>query len=347
MNYELFEEDDLGEDVDTGFNGIDAKLMPPRSSMSIINLTEQMADHYLGINRYENQRVRKERRQEELKRKAKDGRFHGGEIAVAKLSFPYSYKDDNGETKSVLELLMNGQHQCHLVKELGKPQLTTLKEFTVDKPEQLPVLFSQFDQPGGIRSPGQIAQAYSASLPCWQQRAITTCAGAVGWIAQGRFDGGIAVATKHNMTVDERIEKMLTDEFLPHAEWAYKLVWSDNGQHEYAHMTRQPVLASMIRSHKLNSDKAQEFWYAVKTGINLAVNSPQLALRNWLTTVSIGNTSGESGEKKKKKVSSLEVSSGCDKAFESFLNGQTFTKLYLSRRPKRKSRKSLEVTGSH
>lgn len=326
---EDFEE--IENEVDTGFNGIDATLMPRLENISIITLNNTRSNYYLDNNVYEKQRGVSKRRLDELKRKANDGRFHGGEIAVARLNFEYIV-----DGKIYKELLMNGQHQCMLVQDTGKEQRTTLKVFTLEKPEQLPVLFAQFDQPGGVRSAGQIAQAYSELLPGWPQKAITACAGAIGWIAQGRFTGGIAVATKHDMTIDERIEMMLSEKYLSHAEWAYKLVWQDNGQHEYPHMPRQPVLASMIRSHMKDSVKAEEFWPVVKTGANLQNGSPQLALRHWLQSVSIGNTSG--GEQRKKKVSSAEVSEGCDKAFDAYLDGHTFNRLHLSRKGKRKTK---------
>jgi hypothetical protein len=316
--------DIINRDIDTGFNGIDASLMPERTKIEIVTLDMKMAEYGLSINTYEKQRPRKERRLEELKRKLKDGRYHGGEIVFANLGFPY-IGTDKKETRC---LLLNGQHQCELIMRTGEPQQVTLKEFKVDKKEQLPVLYAQFDQPGGVRTAGQICHAYTDMLP-WPIKAINMLSGAVAWVDSNVF-------SKQSTTIEERIEKLMSPEYFTHAKWTYELIWDDNGQHEYSHMVRQPVAAAILKTHMSDQAKAEEFWLGVKTGANLSPETAQLTLRNHLTTVSIGNTSGDSGDgKKKKKSSSQDLFAYCIKAFELYLTDAVVKKIHLPRKKKK------------
>ena len=318
-------------DIDTGFNGIDGKLMPPLSAISIVLLDEQMANRHKKINVYEKQRPLKTRRLEELKRKVNDGRFHGGEVAVAKLSFPYPVvaTDENGKkiTNNYFELLMNGQHQCELVIQTGKPQKTVLKEFKVDKKEQLPVLFAQFDQPGGNRTIAQVAQAYSDDIPWSDKKATPLISGAIAWLVMSKHK-------KSAMTIDERIQEMLKPQWWSHADWVYNTLFFSNSRKDYPHIQRQPVVVAMLKHHKKHSIKAEEFWSNIKTGVNNGADSPELILREWLTKIVLGG----GGKFGKKSVGAEEVIIKCDKAFDAFVAGETLTKLQMPRRDKKKKK---------
>lgn len=322
--------------VDTGFNSkFNPKDMPVRTRYEVIDIDPTKAKEFLEINVYETQRQEKPLRLAELKRKFLDNRFHGGEIAVANLSFPYpvEFVNDDGTTflKEFTRLLMNGQHVLKIIKETGKSQLTTYKEFDIRYPEQLAVLFAQFDCPGGIRSTSQVINGYMEipeikTLGWTSSSAITDITGVVGWLEKD-------IVNRQEITIEERINLTLSPKYLPSAKWIYDTVYREKNIN-VGHIKRQPVICVMMENYKKNLEKAEEFWRQVKTGELIPMTSPAYVLRDKLKNIVIGHA-GRLKDNGKERISTEDVIEYCKIAFQAFLDNKQISRLKLKSKKKK------------
>jgi len=270
------------KEVDTGFDPQFEGHMPKRIGISILKLIPKEAERFLSHNAFRSQRKIMDRRMEELKRKVKDGRYHGGEIAMAEMAKDYpggGYLGSDGKTH--YEVMVNGQHTCRLVIDTEKPQEVTLKRFLVHTPDELTCLWGQFDAPGGNRTANQVAKTYQEHLP-WDVHAINLISSALS------DDLG-----KNNLTKDEKIDLIFEPENRPSAQLANTILF-ENVSREHKFMRRQGVAQAIIACHKEDSDfegeLAQDFWNSVKMGERLSSGDPAFTLRNWLQSVVLGNT---------------------------------------------------------
>ena len=304
---ECAEDSDIDVGVGSLFSPKDMPLMLSAEVQEVSPL--QMKDRFLVFNVYEKQRAHIPRREAELLTKMKDGRYHGGEIAIAHLSFDYEGTDG----KVTRTLLMNGQHCCRAAIRSKSPQTVIVKHFKVDRPEQLPVLYAQFDVPGGQRTPSQIALSYT-SLPefaGWNKRQIQQISSA---ICLGKLGGYNRQAIISQRT-DDRIALMLKPSVFPVAEAIRSVVYSEPIAR---HLDRNPVIAVMYTTLSVSLSSGQRFWESVRTGAGLSLDDPAYRLREWLTNVVFGNTSA----KGKKNAGNDDAVHRCLQAWNAFASGQ-------------------------
>jgi len=262
------------------------------------------AESLLEINFFNKQRNIMPKRLEELARKIEDGRFHVNTICIAHLKFDYEgYK----------KLLMNGQHTAHAVISTKKPVWSVLIEFNVENIRQLCCLWAQFDPPGGDRTPQQIANAFVEVLGDrkWTKQSINKCSSAVAVVHKGSFSYGA------NTTVDERIELLMSKNYISHANFARNIVFDKGEADDVRFLSRIATLAAIVKTHQVNQKDAQFFWTRVRDGGEVSASHPALVLRDLLQTAAFGNTKATG----KKRLTSHEAYIRCAQAWVAYRSG--------------------------
>lgn len=280
------------------------KLIPEKSSEAEPKYPTVEAESLLSINFFDKQRNVMPKRLEELSRKIEDGRFHINVICIAHLKFDYEgYK----------QLLMNGQHTAHAVITTKKPVWSVRIEYTVDNLRQLCCLWAQFDPPGGARTPQQIANAFVEVLGDrkWSKQSINKCSSAVAVVHKGSFSYGA------NTTVDERIQMLMSKEYINHANFARNIVFGKGEAEDVRFLSRIATLAALVKTHQVNQKEASFFWTRVRDGGEVSASHPALVLRDLLQSSAFGNTKGVG----KKRLTSHEAYIRCAQAWIAHRSG--------------------------
>ncbi len=298
--------DDNTIDVGVG-EGFDPQDMPQLRKIETKKVNEALSDKLLVFNVYGKQRNLSERRFRELVRKMNDGRFHGGDIALAELQFDYVGADG----KTVRKLLMNSQHCLAAIKHTKKAQTMVFKYFRIKSPKQLPILYAQFDPPGGQRTPTQIAQSYTEHFPDWTAGQINSLASGICLAKIGKF----LREPLRFLSPDEKINVLFDKQVKPIAEKMHRLLYRSGN---YKHLLRQPVIGVIYATFANSPRAAAGFWEKVQIGAGLEPDCAEYLLREFLMSVVLGNTAGRG----KEKMSNEDVARRCIQAWNYAAEGK-------------------------
>lgn len=253
----------------------------------------------LGFNNYDGQRNLMINRLNELKKKMKENKFHGCDVAFGILDG--------------VKYLVNGQHSLTAAVETKTPIKVREKTFVCQEKEDLSNLYAQFDVGGG-RTSTHIAKAYAASLDGdWPARCITVCGSAISYIKYGQ-------EYFQKTLKDERMQNAIND--IKSCEFVKNTIYRNGGKDKHRHLNKVPVVAAMIQSFKVDDEKAKKFWDLVRDGECLNKEHPAYVLREWLLRVS-----GSHNAKTKEVVSTAEIRVKCLQAWVAFYNGKPSVKL--------------------
>jgi hypothetical protein len=235
----------------------------------IILLTPEMAKRLLLQNNFDSQRKPRIFWINYLANKITQNRFTTGSIALA---------HHNGTV-----VMVNGQHQCQAVMQVGKKIYVTFEKYLCPEPSDVSELYREFDS-HLPRSLGDVVQVEIDSLGLkWPKTLASRLASAGAMVLYGYPKGS-------NATKDVKVETIAY--FLPANHEIIKL-YAQSAK-DFKHLNRGPVLTTMIASHNKCQRDWPGFWIPTRDGDNLRKNDPRKMLRDYLIEVLLvgGNTNG-------------------------------------------------------
>lgn len=239
----------------------------------MIEVTPELAKHYLKYNTYHLQRKLKPHHIEELKNKIIDGIFRFGEVAIA--SF-------NGD-----QIMMNGQHVCNAIIEAKMDAPCTLERFECKTALDLSNLFRQFELE--IRSIGEMIAVEADSLevkwPTWISNIVVAAATIERSSTSRLITAGKSDRNKKRLSKEEKV--LLLREYLNEGRFINEIMTNLNGgKKNYSkiikHIRRAPIVYMMIQTSRIHQKKAREFWIRVRDGEHLTKNMPEYRLMRFL-----------------------------------------------------------------
>jgi hypothetical protein len=263
------------------------------------------AEEFLKLNNYIGQRKLNERKARELEEKQEDGRFLIGHFALARKDF------NGGET-----VLVNGQKQSTSIINTGIPMTAVVSLYSCPTPEDLALLFRQFDG-HETRSLQQCIMAEAHALK------IDWCPTIVARIASAAaFLEGKAQATK-----DEKVE--ILQHYLREGDFINEILGGHTA--DSPHMMRASVIIPMIMTWKKSHEDAKKFWMNVRDGEGLKKHMPEYRLRNYLMQVKQNHGRGASYANR--VVTAHEIISKCLTAWNASRKGEATALKYFSDKP--------------
>ena len=236
-----------------------------------IKVGPEKAQEFLAINTLHKQRPLNERHVREIAEKIKSGLFRYGQFGIA------VYPDGS-------KVLVNGQHQSAAVVREKCTIDGYLEVYEIDSPEDISVLFRQYDSSFTSRTLGQNSSIEADALGLdW----ATKCVGLV--LAAAIFETKGAVS----FSMDRRIS-LLKDFVIP-GSFAKSIVFGEAKNPKF--MMRRAVFAAMFRAYDRNRKDAEYFWTAIRDGEGLVKNDPQYLLREFLKESSVSRGRGASSSK--------------------------------------------------
>lgn len=270
-----------------------------------------LAKALLAINTYGGQRRFKPERAAFLVEKLTAGLFTKANVAIAVMP-------------DGTELLMNGQHCCHMVIETGQAVECSVERFFCQTDGDLSTLYSQFDTGVAVRTIGDQLHAWVqgtelAQFPLRCVRAVTEA------LAMLEHEDSARVSWNQ----EERWEALYANADL--VPIIYQLVFRGASamSRSEGFILRSPVLAAMILTLRKNQPVALEFWAQVRDGEMLSRTSPAYRLREWLKSHSL-NTMGRGGQA---RASRREMLVRCLQAWNAHRSGKSTTLRYASAAP--------------
>ncbi len=184
------------------------------------------------------------------------GTFRTGLIGITK----------NGDG---MPIVMNGQHQCHAIIQSGVTIKATFERFVCPTPEDMSLLFRQYDPIIGARRLGDMLVVEARALGIdWPQKTLSLVIG--------------AVVINHNLyalAADEKTERLRNHQkdggFI-------NTLLSKVKQKDSALLRRAPVAAAILRTWQKCQKDAENFWQQVRDGEMLKRNDPAYTLRSFL-----------------------------------------------------------------
>lgn len=177
---------------------------------------------------------------------------------------------------------MNGQHSATMLSELNgafpEGLHVHLDTYKVDTPEELAVLFRQFDARKSSRTAGDVAGAYQGIqsdlddvLPAVAKLAVE----GIAW-HKIHIDGTMPAAggdDQYSLFEDKR--------WHPFIRWMGEL-----HSVKTAEMKSSPIAAAMFATYYINTAAARTFWEQVaRGGVEFDDAAPSTVLDNWLKQV--------------------------------------------------------------
>jgi hypothetical protein len=201
--------------------------------------------------------------------------LHAKAEAGELVTFQWARAKFQGDT-----IRMNGQHSSTMLKEAigngGLQQdklMVHLDDYEVDTPEDLAVLFRQFDARKSARSSADVAGAYQGLYPSLQEVPRPIAKLAVEGIAwYEKFVVGVRTALG-----DDQYVLFENAEHHPFIVWM-GLVHSI----KTPEMKRPAIAAAMYSTFSVNQDEAKLFWdHVARGGIGFDDAAPATMLDNW------------------------------------------------------------------
>ena len=271
-------------------------------------LTVEKAKKLLDVNTYVGQRDLIPIHVQTLEKAIEDGTFIGGEIGIANLKY-------NGNQK----VLVNGQHQSHVVIQTGKPVHVIWKEFECYDPEDLALLYRSFDNHRS-RSLSDVLKPEAQALGItWPSRIVSLV-----------LSGAILKEGRKTTVKNDKVE--LLRNYIRPGEFIDSLLTDKNKvmRKMVRHMLRAPVIAAIMLTWEKSQSDSRIFWSSVRDGENLTKLDPAFKLREFLT---IANVFSGRGAAKTRYAIPKEMTSRCINAWNAFRKGQPTDLRYYPQSP--------------
>lgn len=257
---------------------VDAALAKGRPPVSLVepdeevdvNLTEEQAYKFLGMEEVEGDRLLSQKKIDDYKKEMAGGTFQWKDVTLKVARFKgqwYRY---------------NGQHTCYARIELGHPNWGPTVRLHIFKPkteEDFHKLYGIVDPQKIARSNGQVM----TSQLCWLD-------GFKGLPKKiyGVLGGGIGYWLKGEKGAMDSMDRatLIGEE---HKTLALRVVHAlGRPAIDTNFMVRSVVAAAMFATFAKAPAKAAEFWEAVKTGANLDARDPRKSCHDFLVRTKIG-----------------------------------------------------------
>lgn len=289
-----------------------------------VELTPDLAKHYLTFNTYPNQRSVLLGHVNLLAHKMECGLFRFGEIALGR----YENQD----------IMMNGQHVCNATIKYGDTIPCVLEKFRCDSKLDLSQLFRQFEII--VRSIQVMVSAEADALeliwPKWLSSLVVAAAtlevshnlslkSMVFDYTPRSSSSSRSQVRGISLSKDERVN--LLGEYLEEGEFLYDLMTFNGlktGTCSVQHLRRAPVALMVFYSSRVNKNDAGIFWSRVRDGENLKRNMPEMLLREFLTQV---NSISERGKFSYRHATNHEYAYRCALAWNAFRENRRLSRL--------------------
>lgn len=275
-----------------------------------IELSPELAKHYLEFNTFEVQRNIKTIHLNELTQKMKDGRFRFGEIAFA--DYPSKYPRD---------IMMNGQHVCYAVLKSDITVPCVLEKFKIDNERDMSELFRQFEiQPRSLKDMAKV-EAHSLGLD-WPIDFTSLM------LAAAKIDSLKNLASMisgRGVTTKEQSIQLLS-KYLKEGEWISSIMTSRS---QAKHLWRAPVVYVMFNTFRKNQPDSMVFWKKARDGENLTKDMPVMKVREFL----LRSYSARASSSVYQRATNKEFITRCIIGWNSFRTGKPTNLVYRPGKP--------------
>lgn len=246
-----------------------------------VEVTPDLAKHYLKFNTYHAQRAIRPKHVDELAEKMSDGRFRFGEISFGLI---------DGQ-----DVMMNGQHQCEAIIKSGETIPCVVEKYRCRCKLDLSDLFCQFEHLARSQSDINKARAGALSLkwPLNVVRLVITAASIEYSMSSSDNANkrksfipgsvGSLLTTKNPLTKERRAA--LLDLYLKEGEFVNRILTGATMSHGSRHLERGPIAYVMFLTWRKNQSESLTFWSRVRDGEYLTMNMPEMKLREFLMSV--------------------------------------------------------------
>jgi hypothetical protein len=248
-----------------------------KQETKIIDLGPELAAKLLTYNTMPSQRKIDINWVNELISRQKKGDFRSGEIGIAY----------NG---SSIPVLVNGQHQCQMVVTSRIPIKAKLETWEYSTPTDLSNIFRLYDV-HKARTQGEMVKVESVALSLEIPDRLANLIVSAAFIIEAKWYGGKGnsrIYTGEKVALLGKYKK-----FLPFLSEIF--ISNSKLRGDTKHLQRAVVVGTMIKTSEINELDAFVFWSRVRDGVDLAGDSPEFHLREFLKdnfTTGAGKRSG-------------------------------------------------------
>jgi len=290
-----------------------------------IELTPDLAKHYLKFNDYPAQREVREAWINHLAECREKGTFRFGEVAFA------VHKDP-----TLRDCMMNGQHVCYMVIKTGRDVTCVLERYYVDNKQDKAKLFMMFEYM--VRTVSDFVKSQQIALdkehwPRWLAYLVVSTA-AIEYANNKTFTS--PTTGKKNskwLTKDKRAS--LLEGYLTEGAFLYELLVSKESKSRspaIKHMTKAAVVYVIFNTWRKDPTEAGTFWRNVRDGEHLIKTDPEKILREFLMQAQTRVTAYSA-----RRATNHEFVYKCIVAWNNFRAGRKIThlKYYPTKQPPR------------
>jgi len=276
-------------------------------SSEIIKLSPRAAERFLTLNIYPHQRPLRPNWVSDLANFAREGTFLTGHIAIAEIWFDM---ETGASLDAAISIMVNGQHQCNAIITANKTVDANLEKFVCNNPEDLSLLYRQFDNNKG------------RSL----QNIVKFEAGAIGlkWPVKAASLLVTAAAHKEGLERAHKNRKVeVLADYLKQGEFLNRLLFvkhEGTNLKDYAHMMRSPVVLAMLYTWEKSQADSEKFWTQVRDGIDLKRDMPSKKVMKFLERYTYAHGNGARGPHAR-MVNLKEMTSKCITGWNAFRKG--------------------------
>ena len=269
-----------------------------------IELTPELANHYLKYNTFEAQRPLKPEHIKELSEKMIDGRFRFGEIALA-----YSIEKQQ-------DVMMNGQHVCFACIKTETTIPCIFERFGPLNEHELSTLFRQFEiEPRSLKDMVRVESiALKLSWSVGFSSLLVSAAILTG-TKKSRAGG--------SFTREQKVKLLNT--VIKEGNYISQVVTS---QTVAKHLWKAPVFYAMFLTFRKDPSASYISWEKVKSGEKMTRDMPEMKLREYLI-----NMTGSSIKFAGRRAENHEIISKCVMAWNAFRERRTTNLGYKPSRP--------------
>lgn len=285
---------DTAQEVSTNLSK-KVKLMFELLKSEVKSLTPELAKEFHELEPSPTERELNPQRLKHLREKAEAGHL---------VTFHWS-----AATLGTRRMRMNGQHSSTMLCELNGNFPEGLKvhldEYKVESPDDLAILFQQFDDRKSGRSAGDVSGAYQGLYPELSEEIVPRGA------AKQAIDG---IAWYQRTVTKEPTPKgdLVYSLFGEKTFWPFIIWVGEVFSIKTPEMKISPIVAAMHATFSVNEVEARKFWHQVAAGgVEFEDNAPSTILDGWLKAF-------KEKENGKRKLTSSELYQGCVYAWNAF-----------------------------
>lgn len=220
---------------------------------SLQTINAKRAKELLALNTMDCQRNLRPSHVSMLERKMKEGLFRIGNVALAK------------NCKNNQEVVVNGQHTLTACANSGFTIQALVEKYKYYTPEDLSLLYQQFDPSGAGRSLADLVKVEAHALGLdWPDRIAALVVAGASILLSGRLIG------------DQKAQ--LLKQNIREGQFIHDIVVGGDSDH----LKRRGVAAAMIKTWQKNKSGAVEFWTKVRDGELIRRTDPEHHLRSFL-----------------------------------------------------------------